>query len=814
MIVSGDRSLLNRRREATVASDRKTVLGGLPEERFFTSAEKARPLPLAYGQFQVGSVAITPIWDQRAVKQGGGKGEKKGGGDSAVYKYSGSFAVAFCHGALDELTELRTADATIWKGPLTRNTGNANGIEIETTLGPALLFWGTDSQTDTLPGGLDPTSLAWKRWAFLWLMTWFFNLGTPPVPPSEGIAGEQAAMRGTCYIVFLLADFGYSPAPPQITLIGKRRLSLLSISTHSLSGDAVLPEVLYDIFTNARYGAKLAADKINKASFEAAAEVIIAEDLGASPVITEANNLRDAVSRLLTYMRGVCYYDGGKLVLKLLRDDPAEVAIEIGPDDLLDPPEPEPGDWSATWAQTRVTFTNTTNDWERDAIAYTDPANAKVRGHIVPQDIEREWMTRQSVAKAEAARVGTLNGIPLATYPGLRLLPKHRGIRPGRLLKLVYPKLNIAAAYLRAESVTVGGPNDPSVTVDAIEDPARQTTLGYVPAGSDIGFPGSLRFPLIAPTVRVATLTTDLKEGSADGLLVACSRPTGLCVRHETWFTWDPAQASYGRLAAGTAFPIFGTVLWWMRQGTGWILRFKIAGAFDTPLMAGISESFQDHFFVMGRRAVRTAPASDTHALLCVLAKRKLGGRFAAISTDTFDIEVDGAQRGTTDLALETTGAAASMPTGMAYFGQIDAFTLLRSDTLAFDRAQGNDPADSQRRRYIKTVVGDDQAILELGDVSAVEFKRSDTSMDPAGSYSPTWGSKAKTAYEVADDEWGLQYAATPGADYANVTDLDEALGKVYEGTATAADTALLASLDDVLGAYLGNANGIYNDTP
>lgn len=779
MIVTGSRTLAARKTEATAVSDRRTIAGGTPEDRF-SSAEKGRPLVLAYGQFQVPASYITPIWNDRAVKDSGGA--KKSAEQMGSYTYYGRYAVAFCYGPLSEATELRVSDKAIWTGPITRTSGNAAGVAITTDLGPAMLYWGNDTQN------ADPTL--------------------------QTLNASQPGFRGRVVLVFSDCNFGRAPSPPQVTLVGKRHLSLLSISTHQLSGDAVLPEVLYDVFTNALYGARVPAEKIGKASFEAAATTIIAEDLGASPVFTEANKLRDAVSRLCTYMRAVCYYDGGKITLKLLRDNPAEEALEIGPDDLVDPPEPDPGDWSATWAKTRVTFTDKDNNWERDVAAYTDPANAKIRGYVVEEDVEREWFTRRAVAKADTARIGTLNGIPLAVYPGLRLLPKHRGIRPGRLLKLVYPKLNIVAAYVRAEKVVIGGPSDPVVTVDAVQDPARQTTLGYVPAGSESGLPGYTRAPLVAPTVRVATLTNTLKEGFADGLLVATNRPTGLCVRHETWFTWNPSVASYGRLSAGTTFPVHGTILWWVRKGAGWIVRFKVAGSFDVPLMAGIAESFQDHYFVAGRRVVRTTPASDAHALLCVVAKRKLGGRFAAVAADTFDIEVEGGQLGTTDLALETTGAGASVPTGTAYLGLIDAFTILRSDTLAFDRNQANDPADSALRRYIKTLVGDDQALLELGDVSAVEFKRADASMDPAGSYSPTWGTRAKTAYEMADDECGLEYASAAGADYANVSDLDEALGKVYAGTATADDTALLADLDDVLGAYLGNANGIYNDTP
>lgn len=777
MIISGERSFPARTLEVASRSTRKTFAGGLPEDRF-SSAEQARALPLAYGQFQLGAAFIAPIWGDHKEKSDGSK--KLGG--ALGYEHFGYYAIAFCLGPITELTELRVADKAIWTGPLTLDSGNQDGVVITTDLGSAIFKWGTEVQTAT-------TEMA-------------------------AVHAQQPGLRGACYLVPLDWSFGTIATPPQVTLIGKRQLAALSISQHSLSGDAVLPEVLYDILTHPRYGARVLAERIDKDSFEAAAETIIGEDLGASPVFREAATLREAVAKLLTYMRGVRYFTGGKIALKLIRDDPAEVATEITSDDLEDPPEPEAGDWASTWGMTRISYTNAANNWERDVYAYPNAANARIRGYWVPQDVDREWFTRLDVAKREAAIIGTGGGLPLASYAPLRLKPSFRTVRPGQLLKLVYPKLNISAAYLRAEKVTVGGPDDPAVTIHAVGDPSRQTTLGYLPSGSESGQPGYTRPPLVAPTVRVATLTSELKEGYADGLLVAFSRPTGLSVRHETYFTWDPAQASYGRLAQGTAFPVFGTIVWWLRTAAGWVFRFRVAATFDAGSMAAIAESFQDYYFVAGRRVVVTSPADDDHKLLCVLAKRRLGGRFAAISADTFDVEVEAAQQGTEDLALETLAAGASAPTGMAFFGLLDTFTILRSDSLAFDRNQGNDPADAALRRYIKTVVGDDQSLLALADVSATELKRLDTSMDPAGSYSPDWGSRAKTAYELTDDECGLQYAGTPGADYAQVSDLDEALGRVYEGTASADDTALLSDLDEVLGAYLSNANGIYNDSP
>ncbi|MGH8722154.1 MAG: phage tail protein, partial [Burkholderiales bacterium] len=403
---------------------------------------------------------------------------------------------------------------------------------------------------------------------------------------------------------------------------------VLTLAQHSLGGDAVLPECLYDVLTHPRYGVGLSPEVIDKASFEAAGATIIAEDFGASPVVRNESTLRNVVGQMLTYMRGVLYYDGGKIRLKLLREEVGESVTDITVDDLEEPPEPVPGEWASTWGQTRVTCLDKENAWEKTVIAYNDPANIRVRGTVVAQTIEREWITRTSVAKAEAARLGTLHGLPLATC-SMRLRPAFRTLRPGQLLRLTYPKLNLAETFFRAEKVRAGGPADPAVHVDAIEDPARQTTLSYVPASIDAGQPGRVIEALAPATVRLAVLPDDLKAGSLDGMLVAISRPTGITVRNEVHFTWDPSSASYALLASSSRFPVYGACQWWRRGTDGaWVVRFKVAGSYESGRIAAMAGTFDDLYLFTGRRLEGPPLPGDFHQMEPAILRRKIGGRF------------------------------------------------------------------------------------------------------------------------------------------------------------------------------------------
>lgn len=759
----------------TVKSSKRTF-AGIDEGRL-ASSEQAKPLTLAFGTFRTSGGWISPIFNDRAVPIT--IDTKISDPVTVGYNYFGYFAKALCAGPVDELTEILVGDKTLWSGSVVRSGLNAEGVDLTTEIGEIRLYWGNDVQTAD--------------------------------EDLQSLRADQPAFRGVCYIVAKDVLFGQTPTPPDFQFELRRTLSEITLTDHDLDGDANLAEVLYFLHVDQRFCAGLPLAEVDRASFESSGEILIDEDLGASPVFSNPSEMREVAERILSYIRGVRYFDGGKLKLKLLRDD-GETPIEITENDLLDEPEITPGDWADTWNETRVTYTNRENFWETDVQPYHDPANAEIVGATVQREINREWITRSSVAKVEANRIGTEAGLPLSTIK-LSLKPRFRTLSTSSICKLVYPRLNITAFYFRPERIQIGGPDDPQVEVEGLEDATRNIALGYVPAGDELGHPGRIPQPLAAPTVRIGVLPTALKDGAADGMLVAVSRPTPLTVRKGIYFTWDPTLASYGQLSSGASFPIYLEVISWKRFGSNWVVRVQVKHSHEIPIIADFVEGFEDLYFISGRRVVETG-GSDTHDLELIWAKRAIGGRFAAIDTDLFDIEVEPAQFSTEDFSLETSLAGSSGPTKVGYFGRLGDFTLIQSDSLAFERDLGNDAADSAKRRYFKAIVGDLEAMLSLGDVSAVEFKRSDTSMDPNGSYSPTWGSEARTSYELFDDEGGLEFEGVSGAEYLEIDDLDEALGRFFEGTHTAEDSTLWDDVDDVIGAYSENDNGIYNDSP
>ncbi len=83
---------------------------------------------------------------------------------------------------------------------------------------------------------------------------------------------------------------------------------------------------------------------------------------------------------------------------------------------------------------------------------------------------------------------------------------------------------------------------------------------------------------LLSTAPRVSWLPEALKEGKADGVLVACHRPDGYSTSVELWWTYDPTKIAFSRLEVTTSFPAKGTLLSWHRvRASHWLLRVQMA---------------------------------------------------------------------------------------------------------------------------------------------------------------------------------------------------------------------------------------------
>lgn len=716
-----------------------------------------------------------------------------GGGKKAIitgYTYWGSYSAYLCLGPVKTLHSITNGDTAIWTGPIDSSSADINGMTLlTTTIGSIRFYWGTFTQ--------NPDSL---------LSTLEIDLGAGPV------AVPMPAFRGLCYYVCEDVAFGQQVTPPTLKFLYEKPSAGLALSSHVEDGDAIIPEMIYDIFRNGMYGAGVAAGDIDTASFVAAAEQTIDEGLVCSPDIDSLEQTRDLIGRLLGYIDGTVYFNGGKFFMALNRvEDPTGLET-INESDLLEEPKPDADQFEPTWSRTIVTFKDRDNKWEETGSEFEDKANAAIRGNKKTKVLNYPWVTRRAVADILATHNGIKGGLPSAFW-SLTLKPSRKSLRVGQLVKLSYAKFGIVDRLVRIKKKQLGRPGDPKVELDVFEERQRDIGDEYFP---DAGYtiPGNtFDFTLGMALPRLSWLPADLKEGSADGFLVAVNRAAGSPTGGEVWWTWSPVDQPYQLLAVFNSFPAKGTVIgWWhVRAGANWILRVSF-DADNYEWLQNLKDHAPEMFSVIGVREIVTG-ISNVMQMLSPWMRVTPGGVFDLISPTVIDIEIDGGGwYGSDPISLEDGLSPGRYPTEHIYFGRVEDFAIYPTDVLNFDRNLGNAVSDAAKLRYIKTPLENTDQFQSPTDVAAVTYDRDLLTDSPLGTYSRDWGAAILTGYEVLDVEGAARsLSGTESADYLELADLDDALGAIFEGTATADQTFLAENIDDVLGKMVSTDQTFYH---
>lgn len=742
--------------------------------------EQAIALKVLFGTQKITGNYIYPVFDYRAQKVS----QSVPKGDSIVvgYNYFGSLALALCVGPVTTLHEIRNSDKVIWTGPLESTSADENGMTlIVTSLGPVNFYWGTDTQ---LPDSL--------------LEALELDTGSGIIPAI--IAG----LPRVCYAVCSRFRWGRQPAPPALEFVLSKYPSSLTLTSHNLTGDAVLPECLYEWLTDTFYGLGVPASKIDTASFVAACETLIAEDLGVSPFVDDFSDAREVLGKFNEYVEGFPYIKNGKIFYRLIRDGD-ETPIAIGDADIAEEPQPRNEGWDETWNFTRVSFKDRLNKWSDGTGVYDDPANGIITGEDRSKQYDLNWITRQSVADKIAAKLGIKGGKPAAFW-NLSLLPQYRTLAPGKMLSVTHAKLGITARPMRVVEITQGSAEEPMVQVQCVEEVTRGNG-DFVPddAGPDVpvfvGDGGSDPTILVDATPRIAALPTTLKDGALDGFLVAVDRPTNTASYFALYYTYDVALQDFELIENKSGFPFSGVLLWWKKWNDNWLLRVQFPNDWDFDDFSTAS-GLSDFYFTVGHRVWRTDTTNE-HQTITLWGRKVIGGRKVAITSSVFDIEVTDAEFGSIALALERAAVDGQYPTANIYFAPLADFAIEASDVIVFDRNMAGGVGDTALLRSIKTPVGSALASQDITDVDAVTYDRDLATMCPEGTFSRNWGHRSLTAYEYYDRVAALAVLEVTDARQAFIDDLDEALEALRTETSTATQDSLATDLDAILGAMV-----------
>lgn len=710
--------------------------------------------------------------------------------------YYGSFVLLIAVGPATRLTEITNGETSIWSGDIDQSGRDSDGYTtLDTTIGTIHFGWGradqnphpflVASEIDFGNGPITVTIPGWRRW-----------------------------------IIAICEDvsFGSATTPPTLKFEFERELADLTLSQHSLSDDAVLPEVLYNIYTDTFYGAGIPTARVNATSFETAGEVIITEDLGASPFLDEFITMREWVGGLLGYIDAFPKFIDGKIELQLIRKQSTSGIPVIDESVLASEPIATNSGWSDSWNVTHLVFTERAEGWDKGATeTWQDPANYAITGERVDEEIRMPYITRRDVAKRVARRKGIRAGAPGMAWD-LELLPSMRTLRPGDIAFLSYAKRGISNRLVRVTEVGRSAGENRTVRLTVEDERTRDESNDYeIPEDEFLSRTEILGVGSTTP--RLAWLPPDLKGN--DGLLVACHRPTLTSSGVKAFFTWDEAQRAYYEIESATSFPMFGTLQWWTpaRGQSTFILRIDFQNSSEADrAFLWLGESVELYAVAIRRLWKTTGTTIDRHELDALWMLTVSGGHVRKASTTEVEIEVTGAAFGSEEAVLETLSSNGVFPGEKIYLGRREDFLIHPARVINFERFGQNskgyrrytsegfeqvESGDTDLKRYVKAPVYSATRDQSLDDVTASVYDRNDTTMNPDGTYSVEWGDRAPSLPELFDavghrSVFSVDHPDKDSVDFID-TDLAEMFWWLYDDTIPLEETIEAADETDVI---------------
>lgn len=800
------------------------------------------------------------------------------------FNYYGSAAQFICVGPLDILHKIENGDTTIWEGPIMRSDSmDGNGRTVLTTaIGTIRFYWGTTGQLpdDLLEAlvinqgngaGTVPMP-AYKRVVYAVLVDCAFgNQTTPPTlmfhyskfstafELNDRITRMRVTAAGTGYATAPTVVFtggggtgaaatatvtagrvtaltitnegtGYTSTPTiSFTGGGGSGAAATAYRFNELSGDCVLPEVLYEMLTDTFYGLGVATTSVEAQEFEDAATTIISEDLGLSIAFDDDGTLRGAIGKLTPYIDAAVKLNNGKWGIELIRKVSLVGLTAITDADLLDEPVVSNDMFNGAGSNIQVIFTERDNKYETATENFPASYLPEITGRSVTREVRFPFINRRKVAKQVAARVGLKYASTIVRYRA-KVKPYLSTVQAGEVVVFSSTKLGIDAVPCRVEEVSIGGPEDPDVELTLLAERTRDTSNDYVPPEDFWQTPGTLDpnggddFEVTTVTPRLAELPSGLLDGRADGVLVAYDRGDALNRRVGIAWTWDEVLKEYTELEDRETFTQTGTIIAWERaSATNWILRVQFPDANEASEFVSNANSVSDFLFVTVKRSVNFAGTpADNHRTATIWGMKVESGYFEQVSTLVWDIEVTSGSFASDALTEETVAAASKSPCEIVYWGRQEDFAILPSDSINWFRDQANAPIDpgtglsedTNLIRYVKVAASNHVNAQEYSEVDAATFDADDTTGGPDGTLTPNWGPRVPTMAELVDEQLGQYYLLNTAAGYSRVSDLDSGGGAVYDGTDTAEQYIVFDPADRALGRLSDLRNRIYSDNP
>ena len=473
-----------------------------------------------------------------------------GGGKKTTvgYKYSFSIHKGLSRGPLNLIKHVKVGGLTAWEGSASGNT--------DIQINQPSLFGGDEKE-----GGVVGTLSVFMGGAAQVFSSTFKALMGGLVPDFRGVAtlfwrgqigSNNPYPKPWTFRVARWADgwdLDGTPGRTEPWYEAKALILMADGEIHAMNP----AHIIYQCFTDRRWGRGLPPDLIDEESFTSAANTLCAEMFGLCLKWNRQEDVGEFIKTILSHIGGTYYDDPAtrKVGLRLIRADydPDELPVFDYTSGLLEVIEDETGAGDSMFSEVIVTYTNPI-DGSEASVSEKSIALQQANG-----DVASTTAAYPGVPTAELAlRLARRDLDMQAANRRFKVVLDRRGwrITPGLPFKISAPDRGLSEVIVRAGQVEDGEMTDGRITVTAVEDFFGLPASSY----SEPELPGAWSPPdnsaVIPSTRRLEEANyRDLALAMSDGDLAALADDASLFVvlakqPSGTAISYDIASAAAG----------------------------------------------------------------------------------------------------------------------------------------------------------------------------------------------------------------------------------------------------------------------------
>lgn len=546
------------------------------------TADENRAVPVIWGTCLMDGANVIWYGDLRPTKLT--KKVKSGLFSSTrltiAFRYSLGMQLAFCHGPVDRLLEVQTADKIAYSGT---DVGSSTSDDGHDFVVDARTIYGGDSDEQLESGGTGGIYAACT-----------FYKGTETQNASDYLSAlletEIPAHRGTAYLMwkgpssgnlvynydlgdptiaftrepFLSGYVGTSPNMQAISFVLRRLPNLLSGEDDTFyninDGDANPADILVELLSDDEWGMGLSTSLIDIPSFKYAQELLFNEGLGFSGIWDSPRQITEVIDELLGYIDGVIYVDleTGLVTLKLARNDyDVNNVLTLDEDSVVEITDYSRGSWDETTNEVVVSYIDRFQKYKEKTAIAQDLANVIIQNDIVSAKTSYVGVSNKTTASKIAFRDLRTLTIPLAKCT-IKMNRKGIVLRPGMVFKLVWPDYDITEVIFRCTRVRYGELENGQMEVEAVQDVFSLSESVY-------GDPEESGWanPSVPPSVITNFLPIESPyffSGNEHRINVFAAEPAPSQLSFNTYAAIGSPVADYTQIDSGDTFTPTGTI--------------------------------------------------------------------------------------------------------------------------------------------------------------------------------------------------------------------------------------------------------------